>query len=207
MDWILYCLDGNEELAPGGPVSRTPNSGHAINLGIGVDCEIGSTHRSFAVDPRHRLHLMHGVLEAYQSSVAVVHASRWEWGEGLSTACFYKGNIVRDDNRAISGYSPEEIQCFVSTEGSKDGPIFVIVDDKGEGALELFEDLMSWHGAAVAQSPVGLDDEEGLIPALCEAVLLVQLAQVVQVAHENAVHVIHPREQAPIWAWGGATLR
>lgn len=81
-------------------------------------------------------------------------------------------------------------------KGSKHNSMSVIVDDKGETALELLEDLMSWHGAAVAQSPVCLDHEQGVVRALGQPILLVQVAQVVQVPHENAVHVVHATEQA-----------
>lgn len=59
---------------------------------------------------------------------------------------------------------------------------------------------MRGHGAAVAESPVRLDHKQRLICALCQPVLLVQQAQVLQIPHENAVHVIHPREQAAIIA-------
>lgn len=80
-------------------------------------------------------------------------------------------------------------------EGGEDGAVFVIVDDEGEAAFELLEHLMRRHGAAVAESPVRLDHKQRLICTLCQPVLLVQQAQVLQIPHENAVHVIHPREQ------------
>lgn len=70
----------------------------------------------------------------------------------------------------------------------------MIVDYEGEASFELLENLMSWHGAAVAQGSVRLDHEQRLVPALHHPVLLVQMAQILQIPHEIAVHVIHAGE-------------
>lgn len=78
------------------------------------------------------------------------------------------------------------------------GAVFVVVDNEGEASFELLEDLMSWHGAPIAQCPVRLDHEQSLVPALDHPVLLIQMAQILQIPHEIAVHVVHTREQTAI---------
>lgn len=106
----------------------------------------------------------------------------------------YKNTQTQFQNLIEQHDEIEKLHC-ATYEGGEDSAVFVIVDDEGETAFELFEDLMRRHGAAVAESPVRLDHEQRLVSALGQPILLVKEAQVLQIPHENAVHVIHPREQ------------
>lgn len=60
---------------PIGPIGRASCARDAVNPGVDVHLEIGSTHCPFAVDPRHCFHLVHRMLKTHQPSFTVEHAT------------------------------------------------------------------------------------------------------------------------------------
>nr|ADT92200.1 hypothetical protein [Zea mays] len=96
----LDLLDG---FVPGGPVGGAANTGHGVDLGEGVDLEGGAAHGALAVDARHGLEPVHGVLEALEPSVAVEHAARGEGRVGLAAAALDQRAVGLDDQHRLVG--------------------------------------------------------------------------------------------------------
>lgn len=89
----------------------------------------------------------------------------------------------------MRAWSPRPYQC------GEDGAGLVVVDDEGEAAAEVLDDLVRRVRPAVAKSPVGLDDEEGFVGGLAQSVLLYQSTEVVKAPEEEAVDVVETTEQ------------
>ena len=58
---------------PNCPVGFTSHAGHAVNPGIVINFEVGTTHYPFTVNPGHCLHLVHRMFKAPQPSLTVEH--------------------------------------------------------------------------------------------------------------------------------------
>jgi hypothetical protein len=203
----LDLLDG---FVPGGPVGGAANTGHGVDLGEGVDLEGGAAHGALAVDARHGLEPVHGVLEALEPSVAVEHASRGEGRVGLAAAALDQVPVVADDGGAVGRDAPVERHRHRHSpgvggaEGGEDGAGAAVEDDEGEGAGEVLDDLVGRVGPAVAQRAVGLDDQHRLVGgAAAQAVLADEAAEVVEAAQEDAVDVVQAAEHPLVGAGGG----
>lgn len=60
-------------LVPVHPVRFAPSARDAVDSSVDIDLKVGPAHRTLAVHPGHRLHLVHRVLEAHQPCLTVEH--------------------------------------------------------------------------------------------------------------------------------------
>lgn len=51
-------------------------------------------------------------------------------------------------------------------QGSKNGASLAVIDNKGETAFEIFDNLIGRIGTPVTKRPVGFDHKHGLVGAL-----------------------------------------
>lgn len=59
---------------------------------------------------------------------------------------------------------------------AKDDVGLMVVDDKGEGSVEVLDDLICRIRTAIAKRPVSLDDKQSLVGFMAKAILVDQRA-------------------------------
>jgi hypothetical protein len=70
-----------------------------------------------------------------------------------------------------------------------------VVQDEGELPAKISHDLAGWDRPPVPQGSVGLDENGHLVCGLAQAVVLLQVGNVLNVSLEQAKDVIHSTKQ------------
>nr|ACR33920.1 unknown [Zea mays] len=142
---------------------------------------------------RNGSHFVLGILVALQSSKGIrVEATLRERREGLAAGAFEHVDVVGGD-------APEEGHVAARRDEERVGGR--VEEHEGVGAGELREHEAGRVRRPVPQRLVGLDDQEHLVGALGQPVLLAQPPQVVQHPLEQAEHLVLRRERP--WAEEG----
>lgn len=184
---------------PFGPVGRASDTWHALDAVVDVDLEVGPTHGSLAVNPRHRPHLVHWMLIAHQPAFAVEHAPIRKGSKRLGTDSLDKLQFIRDYSRSISSQTPVKLDPSIRTHGGEESGGGGIIHDKGKSTIKVLHDLIGGVRPSVPKSPVSLDHQHGLVGGLgCQPILLDQRTQIVKAAFEQTVNILVPYKQQPL---------
>ena len=119
----------------------------------------------------------------------------WERRKRFATRSFEHVNVVGEGDAAISSDAPEEGHLALRVRGDEQRVGGLVEEHEGVGAGELREHEAGRVWRPVAERLVGLDDEEHLVGALGQPVLLAQPPQVVQHPLEQAEHLVFRRER------------
>jgi hypothetical protein len=126
------------------------------------------------------------------SNVCVCTTLR-ERREGLAAGAFEHVDVVGEGDVAVGGDAPEEGHVAARRDEERVGGR--VEEHEGVGAGELREHEAGRVRRPVPQRLVGLDDQEHLVGALGQPVLLAQPPQVVQHPLEQAEHLVLRRER------------